>query len=354
MLRYIVERISDGKFLELELPISVSGAGQALCGPGRFSGSVAGGAVAVPASSAAEFIDPHATFIHEEADGVIRGTWIVTRSEADGADWKIEGAGFSSALSGHPYEGEYRGVNVDMADVVRHLWQHMQRFTGSNFGVSVRGTTGVVRGTDSDAKAEAAKKVHDAAKAALKKVEDPRKAKYKQIKTVSAPFDARLKVLNKQAKPLRVAYDAVVKQQKPARDRFTALNKERTTKRELYSALVKAKAPAAQIAAAKAAVDAMKAPIDEQRAVVKALDAPRAAAKKPVDDKNAEIRVVNAQKAVALEPLRVQYEALAGGREGSERSVRGVEEALGGREEESPRRWWGVEDSVVGYARQHV
>ena len=353
MLRYVVERISDGKFLELELPISVSGAGQALCGPGRFSGSVAGGAVAVPASSAAEFIDPHATFIHEEADGVIRGTWIVTRSEADGADWKIEGAGFSSALSGHPYEGEYRGVNVDMADVVRHLWQHMQRFTGSNFGVSVRGTTGVVRGTDSDAKAEAAKKVHDAAKAALKKVEDPRKAKYKQIKTVSAPFDARLKVLNKQAKPLRVAYDAVVKQQKPARDRFTALNKERTTKRELYSALVKAKAPAAQIAAAKAAVDAMKAPIDEQRAVVKALDAPRAAAKKPVDDKNAEIRVVNAQKAVALEPLRVQYEALQeaekGPKEAFEASKKPWEDAKKKAQDDGGAwkiLWWDTPDSM--------
>ena len=310
MLRYIVERISDGKFLELELPISVSGAGQALCGPGRFSGTVVGGAAVVPNSKAAEFIDPYATFIHEEADGVIRGTWIVTRSEADGGDWKLEGAGFSSFLSGHPYEGEYRGVKVDMADVVRHLWQHAQRFTGSTIGVTVKGTTGIVRGTDSDEKAAAAKAAYDTAKAALKKAETPRKAKYQQIKKASAPFDARIKQLNKEAKPLRAAYDALVKQQKPARDHFTALNKQRTLLREQYSALVKAKAPAAQIAAAKKRVDDMKDPIDAQRAVVKALDGPRAAAKQPVDDKNAQIRVVRAQRAVVVEPLRVQYEAL--------------------------------------------
>ncbi len=353
MLRYIVERIADGKFLELELPISVSGAGQALCGPGRFSGSIVGGAQAVPGSDAAAFIDPYATFIHEEADGVIRGTWVVTRSEVDGFDWKLEGAGFSSYLSGHPYEGEFRGVQVDMADVVRHLWEHAQRFANANMGVTVRGTTGVVRGTDSDLKADAAKKVYDAAKLALKKVEDPRKAKYQQVKSASAPFDARIKALNAEAKPLRAAYDALVKQQKPARDRFTALNKERTTKRELYSALVKAGAPASEIAAAKAQVDAMAAPIEAQRAVVKALDGPRAAAKKPVDDKNAEIRVVRAQKEVAVGPLRAEYEALQEAEKGPkaafEASKKPWEDAKKKAQEDGGAwkiLWWDTPDSM--------
>ncbi|MBL3699227.1 hypothetical protein [Leucobacter luti] len=310
MLRYIVERISDGKFLELELPISVSGAGQALCGAGRFSGTVVPVADAYRFAGTDQLIDPYATFIHEEADGVIRGTWVVTRSEVDGFDWKIEGAGFSSPLSGHPYEGEYRGVKVDMASVVRELWGSLQRFTSSRFGVTVEGMTGVVRGTDSDEKAAAAKLVWETAKQVHKVAADKRKAKYAELKKRSAPYDAQIKRLNDEAKPLRDAYAAVVKQQKPARDAYTALNKERALKRDAYNALVKAKAPDAQIAAAKAAVDAMKEPIDAQAEVVKALNPVREAAKAPVDTKNAQIKVVLANKAVVIEPLRAQYEAL--------------------------------------------
>lgn len=310
MLRYIVERIADGKLLELELPISVSAAGQALRGAGRFSGTVAPDVGSLRDGAGNLIVDPRATFIHEEADGVIRGTWIVTRSEFEGSDWKIEGAGFSSYLDGHPYEGEFRGVKVDMADVVRHLWAHAQRFTGSTIGVTVRGTTGVVRGTDSDEKAVTAKLGWEAAKRTLKVAVDKRKAKYAELKAKSAPYDASIKRLLAERKPFLDAYNALVKQQKPARAHFTALNKQRTLLTDVYRALAKANAPEAEINAAKAAAEAMTAPIDAQRAVVKALDGPRAAAKVPVDAKNAQLRVVRANKAVTVEPLRAQHEAL--------------------------------------------
>lgn len=353
MLRYIVERISDGKFLELELPIDVSAAGAGLCRAGRFAGTVIPVADAYKFAGTDQLIDPHGTYIHEEADGVIRGTWIVTRSVVDGADWQIDGAGFSSVIAGHPYEGEYRGVKVDMADVVRELWGSLQRFESSRFGITVRGMTGVVRGTDSDQKAETAKKAWEAAKKTLKVASDRRKAKYAELKRKSAPFDAQVTKLNAEAKPLRDAYAQVVKRQKPARDKYTALTKERTLKRDAYDALVKAKAPASQIAAAKAAVDTMKPRIDAQAAVVKALNPARDAAKAPVDAKNAQIKSVRANKAVAVESLRAQYEALKFAEEGPKDAAETAKEKHEAAKQQASddggawkMLWWDTPDSL--------
>lgn len=151
MLRYIVERIADGEFLELELPITVSGAGRKLNGAGAFSGTLAPDVGGLRYEDGTLLIDPYATFIHEESDGVIRGTWLVTRSELEGESWSVEGAGFSSYFSGRPYEGEYRGVQVDPVSVARHVVEHAQSFTNADIGVTVRGSSSVRVGSDSEA-----------------------------------------------------------------------------------------------------------------------------------------------------------------------------------------------------------
>ncbi|WP_053386992.1 hypothetical protein [Leucobacter japonicus] len=312
MLRYIVERISDGEFLELELPINVSSAGKRLSGPGPFGGTIAPDVGGLRAASGDLLIDQYATFIHEEADGVIRGTWLVVRSSFD-AEWKIDGTGFSAYLNGLPYEGEYRGIAVDMADVIRHLWAHAQRFTRTNIGVTVTGMTGVVRGTDSDVKADAAKAQYEAKKATLKVASDNRKAKSAQIKKAAAPFDAQIKVLLEQQKPLKAAYQALIDARKPLIDAHRALTKQRSTRTEVYKALVEQKSPPAtpaEIAAAKAAVDALAQPIVDAAAAVNARKAPIEAAKVPLDAKNSQLRVVRANRTLALEPLQLEYEAL--------------------------------------------
>lgn len=151
MLRYIVERIADGEFLELELPITVSGAGRKLNGAGSFSGTLAPDVGGLRFADGTLLIDPYATFIHEEADGVIRGTWLVTRSELEGESWSVEGAGFSAYFSGRPYEGEYRGVRVDPVAVARHVVEHGQSFANADIGVTVRGSSSVRVGSDSEA-----------------------------------------------------------------------------------------------------------------------------------------------------------------------------------------------------------
>lgn len=150
MLRYIVERISDGQFLDLELPVTVSGASRRLCGAGAFSGTVAPDVGGLRDASGELLVDPYATYLHEEADGVIRGTWLVTRSEIDGDEWSIEGQGFSAYFSGRPYEGEYRGVGVDPVEVARHVVEHAQSFSGADIGVTVRGSTGRRVGTEEE------------------------------------------------------------------------------------------------------------------------------------------------------------------------------------------------------------
>lgn len=164
MLRYIVERISDGKFLELELPITVSGAGPKLNGAGTFSGTLEPDVGGLRDASGALLIDPYATFISEEADGVIRGTWIVTRSEIEGDRWTVEGAGVSSFFRDRPYEGDYWGVQVDPVAVARHVAVHAQSFAGADIGVKVVGSSSVKVGTTSDDEQIAAQKAADAAK----------------------------------------------------------------------------------------------------------------------------------------------------------------------------------------------
>lgn len=308
MLRYIVERISDGAFLELELPITVTAAGKKISGPGVFGGSIAPDVGGLRSATGDLLIDQYASFIHEEADGEIRGTWLVTRASFD-AEWKIDGAGFSSYLNGLPYEGEYRGIGVDMADTIRHLWAHAQRFSRSDLGVTVTGTTGVKRGTDSDEKADAAKASYEAKKAVLKVAADRRKAKSAQIKKTAAPFDRQIKALSVQQKPLNDAYQALLTARKPLIEAHRALTKQRATRTEVYDALRKQVPPAsaAQIASAKAAVDALAQPILDARAAVDAKKPAIEAAKAPLDAKNSQIRVVRANKALALEPLQIDY-----------------------------------------------
>lgn len=150
MLRYIVERISDGKFLDLELPITVSAAGRKLMGAGGFSGEVLPVSRAYAQVGSQLLVEPFNSFIHEEADGVIRGTWLVTRSEFQGFSWQVEGAGFSAYFSGRPYEGEYRGVEEDPITIARHVISHAQAQTNAGIGVTVAGSSSVRVGTNSD------------------------------------------------------------------------------------------------------------------------------------------------------------------------------------------------------------
>lgn len=249
MLRYIVERIADGKFLELELPITVSGAGRKRNGAGSFSGEIAPIFDVYKYAGTDALIDPLATYIHEEADGVIRGSWIVTRTEFEGAIWRIEGKGFSSYFSGRPYEGEYYGVRVDPIAVAAHVAAHAQSFAGASIGVRVTGASPLRVGSDTDSKLAAAEAELKEAKRVRDVHTKARTAETKLKQQVTKTHDTKIKGLQ-------------------------ATSKARL---ETVQALRKSKAPAGQIAAAQsarnAAVAAVKTAQDAKKAALKPIDA---------------------------------------------------------------------------------
>ncbi|UOQ56065.1 siphovirus ReqiPepy6 Gp37-like family protein [Leucobacter allii] len=267
MLRYIVERISDGAFLELELPIIVSGAGRKRGGPAGFSGEIVPIVDAYRYAGTDALIVPGGTYIHEEADGVIRGTWIVTRSSFQGASWKIEGDGVSRVFSGRAYKGEFWGVQVDPIAVARHVVEEAQAVPGAQFGITLTGSSSVRVGTDSDLKANAAKQVMDQRKKAWDVYARPRVALQARVRKLSKPHDDAIRVLNRDR---RVLYDA-------------------------YAAAIAGRLPAAEIAARKALVTAKDADIKARRSV-------KSAAVKDLKDQIADLEITEA-------PLKESYEA---------------------------------------------
>lgn len=142
MERFIVERIRDGVFLDLDFPIDVSGAGRKLSGAGSLSGTVepdVGGL-----RDTGELIaEPGASFIHREVAGVITGSYVVTRCAFKGSAWDVEGQGFSSHLARRYYSGSREWVNADPISIVRHVWEHAQGKPGGDLGVTVKGSSPV-------------------------------------------------------------------------------------------------------------------------------------------------------------------------------------------------------------------
>lgn len=310
MVRYLVERIKDGVFLDLDLDVTVDRAGVALSGYGTFSGTVEPDIGALRDEHGELIIDPEATFIHEEADGVIRGSWLVSRSELSGDSWKVEGDGFSSFLSGRPYEREYRGVQVDPIAVARHVVSAAQSFTDADYGVTLTGSSTVRVGTDSDDMYARAKDDYDIANGVLAAATAERKAQYELMKKRAAPFDKRIKKLQDDAKPLREAHQDLVDARKPFIDAYNDLVAQRKARRDVYDGLVKAKASKAQIAAAKAQVDALDAPIATAKGRVDSRKAAVDAAWALVAAKNDLIKLERAQRVVALEGYQAAYEDL--------------------------------------------
>ncbi|QIK62335.1 hypothetical protein G7068_03270 [Leucobacter viscericola] len=274
MLRYIVERISDGAFLELELPINVSSAGKKKCGPGKFSGEIMPVVEAYRYAGTNALIEPRGTFIHEEADGQIRGTWIVTRSEFEGARWRIEGAGYSSYFNGYPYEGEYWGVQVDPIAAARHVITYIQGRNASNIGVTLTGSSSKRVGTDSDLKADAAKKVMDAKKKAWDEFAKPRKTLEAEVKKISKPYDDAIRIMNRDR---RILFDD-------------------------YAAAVAAKKP-------KATIDAKKAPVDAKDKEIKTKRDAKAKATKTRRDKIDDLKITEEPLETAFDAAKEDYEA---------------------------------------------
>jgi len=268
LFRYIVERISDGALLDLEFPADVDAASKMLSAPGAFSCTVKPENLgSVRNEDGTLIVDPNATYIHEESDGLITGTWLVRRSAMVGSAWSIEADGFSGFFSGRPFEGVYRGVEVDPIDAARTIASRSQAIAGADAGINLTGSSNRKVGTDSDEKAAEAKTAMKAAKDAWDVKAKPRKALQEKIKRLGAPYDRAINTLKRQRNALVDTYEEKTKQKRPS----------------------------AEIAAAKAAVDAKSAEISEKQSE-------RADLLRPLKDDCDELRLDEA-------PLKKAYDA---------------------------------------------
>lgn len=137
--RYIAQRAVTGEFLDMELPLSRDELRWELSGAGSLRGTIAPDVGSMRAPDGRLLLEEWGTLIYAEADGEIRWGGIVVASGFDGAAWKVEAAGFATYPHGIPYAGTYSQIGVDPADVVAHLWGHLQGYADGNLGVTVTG-----------------------------------------------------------------------------------------------------------------------------------------------------------------------------------------------------------------------
>lgn len=146
--RYIAQRVLTGEFLDWGLPLDRDELTWELSGPGALRGTVSPDTGVLRAADGRLLLEKWGTLIHAEADGLIRWSGIVVRSEFSGSAWSVECAGLSTYPHGMPYTAEYSGIRVDPAAVVKNIWAHLQSQPDGDLGVRVVGSTPVRIGTD--------------------------------------------------------------------------------------------------------------------------------------------------------------------------------------------------------------
>lgn len=146
--RYIAQRATTGEILELELPLHRDELRWDLSGAGSLRGTVKPDVGTLRAHDGRLLLEEWGTLLYAEADGEIRWGGIVVSSAFDGGSWKVEAAGFATYPHGIPYAGNYATTGADPADVVRHLWEHVQSYDDGNLRLVVSGDkTSAVVGT---------------------------------------------------------------------------------------------------------------------------------------------------------------------------------------------------------------
>ncbi|MGV0986743.1 MAG: hypothetical protein ACOYB2_19520 [Limnohabitans sp.] len=142
-MRVIAQNLSDGAFLDWELPVADLSITATLSGPQAITGNLR----PVLPRVAEENLTPWTTYLHvEDSDGFIRGSAILTAPFGVSDDQRaIESTGVSTHAHGAPFLDYYSSYSVDPLDVVRTIWTHVQSRPGSNLGVIVSPTTSNVR-----------------------------------------------------------------------------------------------------------------------------------------------------------------------------------------------------------------
>ncbi|WFR66646.1 hypothetical protein P9139_18150 [Curtobacterium flaccumfaciens] len=161
--KYMAQRATTKTWLHRDIPFLKRDTLElTLSAAGQFKASISPDIGRQLASDGRPLFEELGTVLYAVAGGQIRWAGIVQSSAWNGQEWSVEASSFASYPHRIPFLAEYRGVQVDPADIMRALWAHVQSYPDGNLGVVVTGTTGLKVGTDSDEKADAATAVYDA------------------------------------------------------------------------------------------------------------------------------------------------------------------------------------------------
>lgn len=151
MWRFFATRLhGDGSetLVATEIPLQGARVHRALSGPGGVSGTVPVEVARLvdPVTGGSVFTE-WATALYAEHNGAIAAAGILGDDSitAEGPSLALDAAGFSSYLDGMPYGGERSWVEADPADLVRHMWAHVQAQPGGNLGMVIDPTATPIR-----------------------------------------------------------------------------------------------------------------------------------------------------------------------------------------------------------------
>lgn len=142
--RFLAQAILTGQWLHWDLPITDPEITWAVSGP-----TVITGKLQPEIRDLADLgLEPWGTWLHVEDSGIIRASGILQPTTLDGESLAIQAIGPSGYAARIPYRGQFSGIQVDPADVVRHLWGHIQAHPRGDLGVTVLGATPLRIGTE--------------------------------------------------------------------------------------------------------------------------------------------------------------------------------------------------------------
>jgi hypothetical protein len=271
--RFIAQRALTGELLDLELPFALKALRWDLSGPGALTGSVAPDTGTMRAPDGRLLLEEWGTYLYAEADGEIRWGGIVVSSKFEGKEWQVEAAGFTTYPHGLPYTSTYSKAAVDPADVVRHLWDHVQSHPDGDLGMVVEGSTSARVGSESSAKLADATADWTAAKAAY----DRENGELKSLRTAETAarrvYTNRTNAKTAASKALTAAKAAKPKDQSRIDAAQTAYNAaasaQNAQRSEVDAAGRRTDAQAAAVKSAKATLDATAKTKADAKAAVK-------------------------------------------------------------------------------------
>lgn len=140
--RVLTQNALTGEWLALALPLVDLEYGDELNGPGSLSGKLSPRLIA----SNPMAVEPGNTLIYVESAGQLQWGGLIWDIRAQGNDYAIEAASWSSYLQKrYDFDGEHGGRGpytfADRCQVVRNIWAYAQSIADGNIGVTVDSTT---------------------------------------------------------------------------------------------------------------------------------------------------------------------------------------------------------------------